>query len=490
MKKVTVIGAGFSGLSAATHLADKGFDVTVLEKNATPGGRARKFDAEGFSFDMGPSWYWMPDVFENYFANFGKSVSDYYELMRLDPSYRIFFGREDIVNIPADIDQLFQLFESIEKGAAAKLKLFLNEAEYKYNVGMNEFVKKPSLSFLEYVDVKLLRSALKLNMFSSFDAYTRKYFSHPRLLQMLEFPIIFLGGTGKNIPALYSLMNYGDMKLGTWYPKGGMFKVVEGMVKLAEEKGVKFVYNAPVEKFTVKSEKIAETIAAGLSYPSDYVVGTADYHHIEQQLLPEKYRKYSAKYWDSRVMSPSSLLWWVGLNKKLDAFDHHTLLFDEEFKPHADSIYESPAWPPDKPSIYISMTSKYDKSVAPEGHENLFFLIPVAPGLKDEEATRERYFNIVIDRIEKLTGENIQENIVFKRSYAHNDFIHDYNAFKGNAYGLANTLMQTAFLKPSLKNPKVKNLVYAGQLTVPGPGVPPSIISGQIASRLIVDMEK
>jgi phytoene desaturase len=490
MKKVTVIGAGFAGLSAATNLADKGFDVTVLEKNSTPGGRARKFDVKGFSFDMGPSWYWMPDVFENYFNSFGKSVSDYYQLMRLDPSYRIFFGKDDIVDVPADIDQLFQLFESIEKGAATKLKMFLNEAEYKYNVGMNEFVQKPSLSFLEYVDVKLLRSAIRLNMFSSFDAYTRKYFSHPRLLQMLEFPIIFLGGTAKNIPALYSLMNYGDMKLGTWFPKGGMFKVVEGMVKLAEEKGVTFVYDAPVEKFTLKAGKITETIAAGKAYAADYVVGSADYHHIEQEILPEAYRKYSSKYWDSRVMSPSSLLWWVGINKKLAPFEHHTLLFDEEFKPHSDSIYEMPSWPNDKPSIYISMTSKYDNSLAPEGHENLFFLIPVAPGLKDDEANREKYFKIVLERIRKLTGENIEDHIVFKRSYAHNDFSRDYNAFKGNAYGLANTLMQTAFLKPSVKNPKVKNLVYAGQLTVPGPGVPPSIISGQIASRLIVDMEK
>jgi phytoene desaturase len=490
MKKVTVIGAGFAGLSAATNLAKKGFDVTVLEKNATPGGRARKFDVKGFSFDMGPSWYWMPDVFENYFNSFGKSVSDYYELMRLDPSYRIFFGKDDIVDVPADIDQLFQLFESIEKGAAAKLKMFLNEAEYKYNVGMNEFVQKPSLSFLEYVDVKLLRSALRLNMFSSFDAYTRKYFSHPRLLQMLEFPIIFLGGTAKNIPALYSLMNYGDMKLGTWFPKGGMFKVVEGMVKLAEEIGVKFVYNAPVEKFTLKAGKITETIAAGKAYATDYVVGSADYHHIEQEILPEEYRKYSAKYWDSRVMSPSSLLWWVGINKKLTSFEHHTLLFDEDFKPHSDSIYEKPSWPNNKPSIYISMTSKYDSTVAPEGHENLFFLIPVAPGLKDDEANREKYFKIILSRIQKLTGENIEEHIVFKRSYAHNDFTRDYNAYKGNAYGLANTLMQTAFLKPSVKNSKVKNLVYAGQLTVPGPGVPPSIISGQIASGLIVDMEK
>lgn len=488
-KKIIVIGAGFSGLSAATSLADKGFDVTVLEKNSTPGGRARKFSADGFTFDMGPSWYWMPDVFENYFNSFGKSVADYYELLRLDPSYRIFFGKNDLVDLPADINGMYRLFESIENGAGEKLRKFLAEAEYKYEVAMKDFVNKPSLSFLEYADARLLKAAMRLHMFTSFHDYTRKYFSNPRLLQMLEFPILFLGGTGKKTPALYSLMNYGDIKLGTWYPKGGMFKVVEAMVSLAEEKGVKFVYDTPVEEFTFINSKITETIAGGKAYPSDYVVGTGDYHHIEQELLPEQYRKYSKKYWDSRVMSPASLLWYVGLNKKLDMFQHHTLLFDEEFAPHADSIYEKPGWP-EKPSIYISVTSKSDPSAAPEGHENVFFLIPVAPGLKDSPEIMEDYFQLILKRVENLTGENIEKHIVYKRAYAHSDFIADYNAFKGNAYGLANTLLQTAFLKPSVKNSKVKNLIFAGQLTVPGPGVPPAIISGQIASKLIVELEK
>jgi len=487
-KKVVVIGAGFTGISAATGLADKGFDVCVLEKNSSPGGRARKFEVEGYTFDMGPSWYWMPDIFDSYFESFGKKVSDYYQLDRLDPSYRIFYGKDDVVDMPANIEKMYALFESIEKGAGNKLKEFLKEAEYKYNVGMKEFVHKPSLSFLEYADFRLLKAALKLHLFQSFHKYTRKYFKHPRLLQMLEFPILFLGGTGKKTPALYSLMNYGDIKLGTWYPKGGMFKIVEGMVKLAEEKGVKFIYDAPVESFGFSAGKIKTANVDGKLYEADYFVGAADYNHLEQKLLPPEYRKYSEKYWDSRVMSPSALLWYVGVNKKLDKLEHHNLLFDEEFEPHSKAIYEKPEWP-EKPSVYVCMTSKYDKHAAPEGHENLFILIPVAPGLEDTHDIREKYLGIVLDRIEKLTGENITNNIDYKRSYAQSDFVIDYNAFKGNAYGLANTLMQTAFLKPSVKSPKLKNLYYAGQLTVPGPGVPPSIISGQIVTKLIAENE-
>ncbi len=487
-KKVIVIGAGFAGISAATGLADKGFDVTVFEKNSSPGGRSRKFEANGYTFDMGPSWYWMPDIFESYFEDFGKQVTDYYDLMRLDPSYRIFYGKDDVVDMPADIEEMYKLYESIEEGAGGKLKEFLEEAEYKYNVGMKEFVHKPSLSFLEYAEFRLLKASMKLHMFQSFHNYTRKYFKNPRLLQMLEFPILFLGGTGKKTPALYSLMNYGDIKLGTWYPKGGMHKIIEGMVKLAESKGVKFIYNAPVEQFEFGTNKIKSALNLGAAYEADYFVGAADYHHIEQNILPAEYRKYSEKYWDSRVMSPSSLLWYVGVNKKLDKLEHHNLLFDEEFEPHARAIYDDPKWP-EKPSAYVCMTSKYDDAVAPEGHENLFLLIPVAPGLKDTDEIREKYLNIVIDRLEKMTGESIKDHIDYKRSYAQSDFIKDYNAYKGNAYGLANTLLQTAFLKPSIKNPKLRNFYYAGQLTVPGPGVPPSIISGQIVTKLIAEQE-
>jgi len=487
-KKAIVIGAGFAGLSAATGLADAGFDVQILEKNATPGGRARKFEAQGYTFDMGPSWYWMPDIFDWYFERFGKKVSDYYQLTRLDPSYRIYFGKDDVMDMPANIDEMYKLFESVEKGAGEKLHTFLDEAEYKYNVGMKDFVHKPALSFLEFADLRLMKAAVNLHLFQSFHSYTRKYFKNPRLLQILEFPILFLGGTGKKTPALYSLMNYGDIKLGTWFPKGGMFKIIEGMVKLAEEKGVKIHYNMPVEKFEFNGSKIKSALSGKHSFAADYFVGAADYHHIEQNILPAEYRKYSPKYWDTRVMSPSSLLWYVGVNKKLNNLEHHNLLFDEPFEPHANAIYQNPHWP-EKPSIYVSMTSKYDASAAPAGHENLFILVPVAPGLEDTIDIREKYLDIAIERLEELTGETIATHIDFKRSYAQSDFIIDYNAFKGNAYGLANTLMQTAFLKPSLESRKLKNLYYTGQLTVPGPGVPPALISGQIVKKLIIENE-
>ncbi len=485
MKKIAVIGSGFSGLSAAACLAKEGFDVTVFEKNQTPGGRARSFEAQGFTFDMGPSWYWMPDVFEKYFQLFGKSPSDYFALKRLDPSYRIYYGANDLVDIPAGVEALCKLFDELEPGSSQHLLRFLEEGEYKYNIGINELVYKPGLSVTELMDIELAKGLFKLHVFQSISQYIRKFFKSERIIKLLEFPVLFLGATPEKTPALYSLMNYADMALGTWYPMGGMYKIVEGMTSVAEEQGVKFRYNSPVQSLEMNGVRAKGLLVNNSVEYFDYIVASADYHHVEQQLIPEKYRKYKQTYWDKRVLAPSSLLFYVGLNKKLKGLLHHTLFFDEDFSLHAKEIYEDPKWPT-SPQFYVSCPSQTDPSVAPAGYENLLILIPVAPGLEDEEMIREKYFNLVIDRFEKITGEQIRQHIVYKRTYAHNDFIADYNAYKGNAYGLANTLMQTANLKPSIINKKINNLFYTGQLTVPGPGVPPSIISGQVAARELV----
>ncbi len=485
MKKTAVIGSGFAGLSAATCLAQAGFDVTLFEKNSTAGGRARKFEEQGFTFDMGPSWYWMPDVFDKFFARFGKKTSDYYHLERLSPSYRIYYKANDLLDIPAGVDGLCQLFNQLEPGSGKQLLKFLEEGKYKYDIGVNDLVYKPGLKLSELADMKVIKGIFKLHVFQSLSRYVRKFFKNPRIIQLLEFPVLFLGATAEKTPALYSLMNYADMALGTWYPKGGMFKIVEGMTAVAKEQGVKFEFNSNVSGFEMNGNAIEKIIVNGEPRSFDYVIAGADYHHVEQTLLPASHRKYTEKYWQSRSMAPSSLIFYLGLNKKIEGLLHHTLFFDQDFAVHSKEIYEDPKWPT-SPQFYVSCPSQTDPTVAPAGHENIFILIPVAPNLRDEESTREKYFNMVIDRFEKIIGQTIREHIVFKRSYAHKDFIADYNAFKGNAYGLANTILQTANLKPSMVNKKVKNLFYTGQLTVPGPGVPPSLISGQvIADELI-----
>lgn len=480
-KKVIVIGAGFSGLSTATELASKGYDVTILEKNEQAGGRARVFQEKGFTFDMGPSWYWMPDIFDNYFARFGKKTSDYYTLKRLDPSYSVVLSDSEVVDMPADYNELRLLFESIEPGAANALDRFLDQAAYKYKVGIQEFVWKPSVKITEFLSLRILIDALRMDVFSSFHKHVRKFFKSSTLLKLMEFPILFLGAISQNTPAMYSLMNYAEIKLGTWYPMGGMHKIVKGMVDLAISKGVNIQYLSEVTGFAIVGGKVKGVKTAKGVIEADAVVASADYHHVET-LLGDAHRNYTEAYWDKRVMAPSSLLFYLGINKRLPRLKHHNLFFDRDFVVHSHEIYTEPTWPSD-PLFYASAPSVTDPSVAPEGCENLFLLIPVAPNLEDTEAVREQYFDQLMDRLEVYCGVSIRDAIVYKRSYAHQDFMGDYHAFKGNAYGLANTLLQTAILKPSLKNNKLENMFYTGQLTVPGPGVPPSLISGIVVAK-------
>jgi phytoene desaturase len=480
-KHIIVIGAGFAGMSAACILAKEGFKVTILEKNDQPGGRARVWKKDGFTFDMGPSWYWMPDVFENFFALFGKSPQDFYELKRLDPAYRVYFSKGDEMDIPAKMPALEVLFESIEPGSSKGLKEFLKQAEYKYQVGMGEYVLRPSHTITEFIDWNLIRKSFSMQLLTGMSKHVRKYFKNQKLIKLLEFPVLFLGAKPQDTPAMYSMMNYADLVLGTWYPMGGMNEIVKAMVSIAEENQVDIKLNTEVLKIEAEDELVKYIITNKGVVEADFVITGADYEHSDQKLLEVPYRNYDRKYWDSRTMSPSSLLFYIGINKKLGAIKHHNLFFDEDFEQHAEEIYTKPQWP-EKPLFYVCCPSKTDSSIAPDGCENLFFLIPLAPGLEDNDELREKYFNLIVNRFENITGESLKDNIVVKRSYAMNDFKADYNSFKGNAYGLANTLAQTAFFKPAMRAKHIKNMLFTGQLTVPGPGVPPALISGQIAA--------
>ena len=481
MKKIAVIGSGFAGLTSAIELASLGYQVTVFEKNSTLGGRARKFETNGFTFDMGPSWYWMPDVFDKFFARHGKKVEDYYNLLKLDPGFSVVYGKDNTIDVPASLEELVALFENIEKGSGSRLKKFLKKAAKKYNIGMDSLVYKPSHSIFEFFNLKVLIGVLYLDVFSNFRSYVKKYFSDSRLTRLMEFPVLFLGATPQNTPALYSLMNYSAFSQGTYYPMGGFHEIILGLSKLAKEKGVIINCDSNVDRLNIVNGNVENVVVNEEKLFFDGIIASADYHHVEQKLLDKPFRNYSTEYWDKREMSPSSLLFYVGVDKRLNNLQHHNLFFDADFDQHAKEIYDNPKWPKN-PLFYLSCPSITDPSLAPKGNENLMFLIPLAPGLEDTNEMREKYFDIVLKRLKDLTGNDIEKNIIFKKSYCVNDFEKDYNSFKGNAYGLANTLRQTAVLKPRMRNKKIKNLYYTGQLTVPGPGVPPSIISGQIAA--------
>ncbi|MFQ3350607.1 MAG: phytoene desaturase [Candidatus Arcticimaribacter sp.] len=480
-KNIIIIGSGFSSISAACYLAKAGNKVTILEKNNTPGGRARQFKKDGFTFDMGPSWYWMPDVFEKFFGDFDRKVSDYYSLEKLDPGYEVYFDQMDSIKIGDTLGKIYAAFETEEAGSAIKLKKFIKKAEDNYNIAIKDLVYRPGISPLELVTPDTVK---KIGYFlSTIKKEVTREFKNPRLAQILQFPVLFLGAKPSNTPAFYNFMNFADFGLGTWHPDKGMYSVVEGMVKMAKELGVQFNTSQTVEKICVEKGEAVGVIANGIRIEADVVVSGADYNHSES-LLDKNERGYSDAYWDKKVFAPSSLLFFIGLDKKVKNVSHHTLFFDVDFEEHAKSIYDTPEWPKD-PLFYGNFPSLTDSSMAPEDKEACFLLIPIAPGIEDTEEMRTKYFNIVIDRLEHLTKQPIRDAILFKESFCVNDFVSEYNSYKGNAYGMANTLMQTAFLRPKLKSKKVKNLFFTGQLTVPGPGVPPALISGNLVASLV-----
>lgn len=485
-KKIAIIGSGFSGLSAACYLAKAGHEVHVYEKHSQPGGRARQFHTkEGFVFDMGPSWYWMPDIMDDFFRDFNFKTSDFFELTALNPQFEMIFS-DDSLAVPADMSDFTKLFEEIEPGAGSQLEKFMKSAKFKYEVGMQDFVNKPSLSWLEFISPQIAKSAFKLDLLSNFRSYVGKYFKNSKLRTLMEFPVIFLGASPKNIPALYSLMNYGGYALGTYYPQGGFYQLVLAMKEVAEKHGAHFHFDQNVEKINTQGSHVTSLTINNNDIEFDTVIASSDYHHTETLLAEEK-RNYTEEYWENRTFAPSSLIYYLGVNEKIPNIKHHTLFFENDLDGHIDCIYTDKKWP-EKPLFYVCCPSKTDKTVAPEGKENLFLLMPLATGINDEEAVREKYLKQMLERIEKLTGmKDLHSKIEYKRSYCVGDFMTDYNAYGGNAYGLANTLSQTAVLKPKIRNNKLSNLFYTGQLTVPGPGVPPSIISGRIVAKEIIN---
>lgn len=479
-----VIGGGFAGLSTSAYLARQGWDVTVLEKNSAPGGRARYWRTGGYRFDMGPSWYLMPDVFNRFFSDVGKKTEDYFHLERLDPYYKVFFTPDDDVTITADLDETRRVFEAFEPGGGAKLDRYLDAARYKYEVAMDQFMYREYRTVFDFMNGRLLTDGLRLHVFRALDRYVRTYFTDRRARQILEFAMVFLGTSPHHAPALYSMMSHIDLNLGVFYPRGGLAGVAEGFARLATDLGVEIRTNATVREIAVRAGRAAAVHTDTATYKPDLVVSGADYVHTEQELLPPAARAYSRGYWSRRVMAPSMFAVYLGVNKPLPELEHHNLYFAENWDDHFHKIFTRPEWP-ENPCFYLNCVSRTDPDAAPAGSENLFLLIPVASGLEDTDEVRAQYFTHVLDHVERVTGISIRENLDVTRIYSHRDFTADYNAFKGTALGLAHTLGQTAIFRPSHRSKRVANLYYTGHYTHPGIGVPMTLISSSIVAQEI-----
>ncbi len=493
--RVVVIGSGFGGISAAAWLAKKGYQVTVLEKNSWVGGRARVLEAEGFRFDMGPSWYWMPEEHDRWFRELGADRRDFYNVLRVDPSYRVYFGdivpgeHRNVVDVPADREGARRVFESYEPGAGAALDRYLEDCARKYRISMSSFIYRNFYTILDFVNWTAIRNSPRLNLTQSYAGRIRKFFRHPYLQRMLEFPVVFLGSAARKTPAVYTLMNHIDFDLGTWYPDGGFGTVVEAMQKVAEGLGVTFRFGEEVTRINVsdgKARSVTVTAANGevQEVEADHVVANADYPYVEQSLLAEQYRSISPRRWERAVLAPAVVNYYLGFDRKLDEFTHHTFFFDSDWNEHFDAVYDNPRWI-EKPLFYLHVPSRTDPSCAPVGKEAVFLLIPSAPGLEDTPERRASYLEHALERMEARTGRPLRQHLVYQSSMSLNDFTRDYHAYKGNAFGLGQTLLQTAWFRPANRSRKVQNLYFAGQYTVPGTGTTMSMISGEVTAERI-----
>ncbi|WIV65980.1 phytoene desaturase family protein [Natrialbaceae archaeon AArc-T1-2] len=481
-----VIGGGIGGLSTACYLADSGADVHVIEKNEQLGGRASRLEVDGFRFDMGPSWYLMPDVFERFFGQFDRTPTDYYGLTHLDPHYRIFFKDGDEVDITPDLERTKRVFESYEPGAGEALERYLETSRENYEVGMEHFVYEDRERLRDFLDLDVARQARGLSLLGSMQGHVENYFEHPKLQQIMQYTLVFLGGSPTNTPALYNLMSHVDFNLGVWYPEGGLGGVIDGIVELGRELGVSYETDRPATAITGRAGGFKVETPDG-PITADLVVSNADYAHTEQELLPPEKRGYDADYWESRTYAPSAFLLYLGVEGDLEELAHHTLVLPTDWQPHFDRIFEESAWPED-PAYYLCVPSKTDETVAPDGHSNLFVLVPIAPGLEDDPERREAFRDRILEDVARNTGVDLRDRIVLEERFCVEEFASRYNSFKGSALGMAHTLRQTAPFRPSHRSTEVDGLYFVGSYTTPGIGVPMCLISGEhTAEKVLAD---
>ncbi len=491
-KHVIIIGSGIGGLGSAALLSKSGFQVTVIEKNKTLGGRANIFEAEGYTFDMGPSWYLMPDVFEHYFELLGEKVSDHLDLVKLSPSYRVFFANDKelpIVDIHSDLEKDLPLFEKLEPGITPKIKEYLKRSGEQYVMAKETFMYRNLGSSLDFLSWKVIKKGIELNPFQTMQSYLNKWFKSDRLKKILEYTLVFLGSDPAKTPAMYNIMNAIDFNMGVYYPKGGIYEIVKALIRINDKHGTKFMTEAPISGIIVENKQaVGVKLENGNKIEADIIISNADLWFTETQLLNRKYQTYPESYWEKSILSPSAFIMYLGLDRKLDILSHHNLRFGEDWKQNFKQLFDTPQLPED-PSYYICKPTETDSDLSPPETDNLFVLVPIPPGLNLSDSDMTNYRQKILNLMKgDLNLPKIEDYIVYERSYWSDDFKRDYNAYKGTALGLAHTLKQT-IRRPLNKSKKVKNLYYVGAGTSPGIGMPICLISAELVYKRIKNIK-
>ncbi|WP_210443391.1 phytoene desaturase family protein [Nocardioides sp. SYSU D00065] len=507
-RRVVVIGGGIAGLASAALLASRGHTVDLLEKNDDLGGRVGSVERDGFRFDTGASWYLMPEVFEHFFELLGTTADAELDLTVLDPSYRVFFeGHRDPVDVRPDREHNRALFEAIEPGAGDRFDAYLRSARDTYDMALRRFLYSnfDSPAAFLHPDVVRRTPALGRLLTRSLESHAAGFFSDNRLRQVLGYPAVFLGSSPSRAPSMYHLMSHLDLGDRVLYPQGGFTRLIEVVASLARRHGARLHTGATVTAIrTADAERPrrgGRPRVAGVEYaggdgrttvPADVVVGAADLHHLETQLLPPGLQTHPEPMWRGRSPGPGAVLAMLGVEGRLPELAHHSLFFTADWEQNFGDIFGADARVPDPASIYVCKPSQTDPTVAPEGCENLFVLVPVPAdssighGGDDGGGSEavERAADAAIDQVASWAGvPDLRRRIRVRHTVGPDDFAARYNSWRGGALGLEHTLRQSAFLRPGNVSAKVDGLLYAGASTVPGVGLPMCLISAELVLK-------
>lgn len=491
-KKVVIIGAGIGGLATANLLAEAGYDVHVYEKERTAGGRAGKLVRKGFQFDTGPSWYLMPEVFEHYYGLLGESADAWLELEKLTPAYKVFFESSDPIIITGKQARDQQTFEKIEAGAGAALAEYVQKSDDIYQLSLKHFLYSNFEKVTDFMHQDILKKVGRLPYLLgiSIDRYVSGFVKDMRLKQILEYPMVFLGTSPFSAPAMYSLMSALDFKEGVFFPKRGMYAIIESLVAIGKKRGVRYHFSSETMKIVSKQGKASGVVLkSGETVLADIVISNADLHHTETKLLKPADRTYPEEYWKKKQPGPGALLLYLGVKGSIPEFEHHNLLFVDAWKENFKAIYKTGS-APETASIYISLTSKTDQSVAPAGHETIFVLVPLPPNLKWSAKKTDEMVSHYLTQIKNMTGVDLESRLVVREVFGPSDFKTKYYSWQSSMLGQSHILKQSAFFRTPNISKKVKNLYYVGCNTTPGIGLPMCLIGAELVYKRLAGERK
>lgn len=490
MARIAIIWSGFWWLSAAIHCAHWWHEVDVYEKNEQVGGRASVLKKNWFRRDMWPSWYLMPDLFEEFFQWFWLERKDFINLTPIDPSYRIYFkdsGKH--IDVYKNVERNREAFEEIEPGSTDKLIDYLKISKHQYEVAMKEFVIKNYDSIRDFFTRRMMTEWRKMNVLSNLHNHVKKYFKTDEMQKIMEYPLVFLWTAPSSAPALYNIMTHVDFNGWVWYPDGWIYAIIDALSKIAISKWVNFYLNSPVKEIVVDAWIASWIIVNWELKKYDAIISNADYHFTETKLLDTKRQTFGQSYRDKKIMAPSGFILYLWVKGEVTWLDHHTLIFCKDWAKNFDDIFKDKVAPAD-PSLYVCCPSKSDKSVAPEGYENLFVLVPFPPGIELRDKEQKAYRDKVLSIIEDEIGDKFTDRIVEEEFFCVKEFKERYNAFQWSALGLAHTLKQTAIFRPNTISKKVKNLFYAWGYTNPWIWMPMCLISWKLAYERVEKLFK